>query len=80
MPPFIAAWASAQNAVKVTIFRLKIGKKFWGGAIRTPPQTPARFPLHSLNHNVVSNTLILSPRAIYIHKTARFPTTTVSGV
>ena len=69
----LAAWASAQNALKVAIFRLKIGKIFWGGAM-PPPQTPASFPLHSLNHNVVSNTLVLSPRAICIHTTASFPT------
>ena len=69
----LAAWASAQNALKVTIFRLKIEKKFWEGAI-PPPQTAASFSLHSLNHNVVSNTLVLSPRAICIHTTACFPT------
>jgi len=39
-----------------------------------PPQTPASFPLHKFNHNVVSNTLVLSPRAICIHTTASFPT------
>jgi len=38
------------------------------------PQTPASFSLHSLNHNVVSNKLVLSPRAICIHTTASFPT------
>ena len=41
----LATWASAQNALKVAIFRRKIEKIFWGGAI-TPPQTPASFPLH----------------------------------
>ena len=39
-----------------------------------PPQIPASFPLHKFNHNVVSNTLVLSPRAICIHTTASFPT------
>ena len=39
-----------------------------------PPQTPASFPLHKFNHSVVSNTLVLSPRAICIHTTASFPT------
>ena len=39
-----------------------------------PPQTPASFPLHKFNHNVVSNTLVLSPRAVCIHTTASFPT------
>ena len=41
-----------------------------------PPQTTASFPLHKFNHNVVSNTLVLSPspRAICIHTIARFPT------
>jgi len=68
----LAAWASAQNALKVTIFRLKIKNIFWGGAM-SPPQTPASFPLHILNYNVVSNMLILSPRAICIHTTASFP-------
>ena len=66
-------WASAQDALKVAIFRLKIEKIFWGGAM-PPPQTPAIYSLHSLNHNVVSNTLVLSPRAVCIHTTARFPT------
>jgi len=79
MPLPLAAWASAQNALKVAIFRLKIEKIFWGGAM-PPPQTPASFSLHSLNHNVVSNMLVLSPIAVCIHTTARFPTTTVSGV
>jgi len=72
MPP-LAAWASAQNALKVAIFRLKIEKIIWEGAM-PHPQTPASFSLHSLNHSVVSNTLVLSPRAVCIHTTARFPT------
>ena len=72
MPP-LAAWASTQNALKVAIFRLKIENIFWGGAM-PPPQTPASFPLHKFNHNVVSNTLVLSPRAICIHTTASFLT------
>jgi len=78
MPP-LAAWASTQNALKVAIFRLKIEKNFWGGAM-PPLQTPASFPLHKFNHSVVSNTLVLSPRAICIHTTASFPTATVSCV
>ena len=41
----LATWADAQNAQKVAIFRLKIEKIFWGGAM-PPPQTPASFPLH----------------------------------
>jgi len=42
----LATWASAQNALKVAIFRLKKNRKiFWGGAM-PPPQTPASFPLH----------------------------------
>ena len=41
----LATWASAQNALKVAIFRLKIEKDFWGGAV-PPPETPASFPLH----------------------------------
>jgi len=45
MPPPLATWASAQNALKVAIFKLKIEKKLWGGAM-PPPQTPASFPLH----------------------------------
>ena len=39
-----------------------------------PTQTQASFPLHKFNHNVVSNTLVLPPRAICIHTTASFPT------
>jgi len=39
-----------------------------------PPQTPTSFSLHECNHNVVSNTLVLSPRDICIHTTASFPT------
>jgi len=50
----LAAWASTQNALKVAIFRLKIEKIFWG---MPPPQNPASFPLHKLNHNVVSTRL-----------------------
>ena len=69
----LAAWASTQNALKVAIFKLKIEKIFWGGAM-PPPQNPASFPLHKFNHNVVSNTLVLSSRAICIHTTASFPT------
>ena len=69
----LAAWASTQNALKVAIFRLKIEKKILGRG-SAPPQTPASFPLHKFNHNVVSNTLVLSPRVICIHTIARFPT------
>ena len=53
----LAAWASTQNALKVAIFRLKIKKNSREGAM-PPPQTPASFPLHKFNHNVVSNTLV----------------------
>ena len=63
----------AQNALKVTFLDSK-SKRFSGEGAMPPPQTPASFPLHSLNHNVVSNTLMLSPRAICIHTTASFPT------
>jgi len=72
MAPF-AAWASTHNALKVAIFRLKIEKIFWEGAMPYP-QTPACFPLHKFNHSVVFNTVVLSPRAICIHTTASFPT------
>ena len=78
MAPLVA-WASTQNALKVAIFRLKIEKNFWEGAM-PPPQTPASFPLHKFNHNVVSNTLVLSPGAICIHTTASFPKATVCCV
>jgi len=50
------------------------------GRGNAPLQTPASFPLHKFNHNVVSNTLVLSPRAICIHTTVIFPTATVSCV
>jgi len=33
----LAAWASAQNALKVAIFRLKIEKIFWGGGNASSP-------------------------------------------
>ena len=69
----LAAWASTQNALKVAIFKLKI-EKFSGEGAMPSPQTPVSFPLHKSNHNVVSNTLVLSPRAICIHTTASFPT------
>ena len=70
----LAAWASAQNALKVAISDSKSKKISGEGAL------PASFPLHSLNHNVVSNTLVLSPRAICIHTTASFPTSNGFGV
>ena len=73
MPPPLAAWTSTQNALKVAIFNLKI-EKFSGERAMFPPQTPASFPLHKFNHNIVSNTLVLSPRVICIHTTASFPT------
>ena len=39
----LATWASAQNALKVAIFRLKIENI---SGEMPPPQTPASFPLH----------------------------------
>ena len=33
----LAAWASAQNALKAAIFRLKIEKNFWGGGNAPSP-------------------------------------------
>jgi len=65
----LATWASAQNALKVAIFRLKIEKKFMGRG--QCPQTPASFPLHKSQRLF---TLVLRPRAICIHTTASFPT------
>jgi len=41
----LATWASAQNALKVAIFRLKIEKNSGKAAMPTP-QTPGSFPLH----------------------------------
>ena len=38
--PPLAKWASAQNALKVAIFRVKI-EKFSGDGAMTPPQTPS---------------------------------------
>ena len=67
----LAAWASAQNALKVAIFRLKIEKIFLGGAMPLPRP---KLVFLCINHNVVSNTLVLSPRAICIHTTASFLT------
>jgi len=63
----LATWASAQNALKVAIFRLKI-EKFSG-------EGQCQLIFLCINHNVVSNTtLVLPPRAICIHTTASFPT------
>jgi len=33
----LATWASAQNALKVAIFKLKIEKIFWGGGNAPSP-------------------------------------------
>ena len=63
--------ASAQNALKVAIFRLKIEK--FSGEGQYPLPRPQLIFLR-INHNVVSNTLVLSPRAICIHTTASLPT------
>jgi len=67
----LATWADAQNAQKVAIFRLKIEK--FSGEEQCPLPRPQLVFL-CINHNVVSNTLVLPPRAICIHTTARFPT------
>ena len=74
--PPLATWACAQNALKVSIFRLKIEKVSGEGAIgrgQCPLPRP-QLVLLCINHNVVSDTLVLSPRAICIHTTASFPT------
>jgi len=67
----LATWTSAQNALKVAIFRLKMEKNFLG---RGNAPSPAQLVFLCINHNVVSNTLVLSPRAICIHTTTSFPT------
>jgi len=43
-PPPLATWASAQNALKVAIFRLKIENIFWGGAMPPRGQCPLLSP------------------------------------
>ena len=68
----LATWASAQNALKVAIFRLKKIEKFSGEGQCPLPRLQLVFLC--INHNVVSNTLVLPPRAICIHITASFPT------
>jgi len=67
----LATWASAQNALKVAIFRLKIEKFSREGQC---PLTRPQLVFLCINHNAVSNKLVLSPRAICIHTTASFPT------
>jgi len=67
----LATWASAQKALKVAIFRLKIEKFSGEGQC---PLTRPQLVFLCINHNVVSNKLVLSPRAICIHTTASFPT------
>ena len=60
-----------KNVLKVAIFRLKIEK--FSGMGQCPSPEPQLVFL-CINHNVVFNTLVLSPRAICIHTTASFPT------
>ena len=67
----LATWASAQNALKVAIFRFKIEN--FSGEEQCPLPRPQLVFL-CINHNVVSNKLVLPPRAICIHTTASFPT------
>jgi len=45
-----------------------------------PPQTPASFSLHSLNHNVVSNTLFCRLQLSAYTQQQVFQQATVSGV
>ena len=73
----LATWASAQNALNVAIFRLKIEKKFLGRGKCPIPRPQLVFLC--INHNVVTNTLVLSRRAIFIHTTASFPTSSNGG-
>ena len=60
-----------QNALNVAIFGLKIEN--FSGEGQCPLPRPQLVFL-CINHNLVSNTLVLSPRAICIHITTGFPT------